>query len=232
MRLGPQQTWPVAIVILGLALGAGCGGSGGSHGSSTARDGGAKGGNHTDAGGSGKQRDASLGAGDASTGMDAGAAPSGSGDGGSVVGSATGGFGDFWKQASTELLSVDPTKPSQFNSQTIDIPALLPDPADGLDTDIYQQFVGDQLVTYAYRSGETVYYRLTQAASKVDDTTYILLTSDGTDSHLYTLEAGLLVDTGSYVFDQIPVTRTTRFRKLTSSFPPSNWPTTMVEGPP
>lgn len=217
-------------LALALTLGAGCD-SGGDDATGSKRDGGGAGRERGDAGGSGTRGDASLGV-DAGAGPDAGS--SGSRDGGAaMVSSEPGVLSDYWKQVSAEFLSLDISQPlARFDETTADIPALVPDPIDGLDTDVYYQIVDGQLVTYAYRSGETVYYRLTQALLEVDETSYALTASGGIEQHFYTLEAGFLVDTGSLLVGQMQVSSTTRYRKLNGSFPPSSWPTTMLEGTP
>jgi hypothetical protein len=216
------------ILVVVLSLSTGCGDdSGGDDGGS---DAGEQPGHHGGDSGSGGDRGGGrddAGSADAGTGGAGRDAGGGDRDGSVPVGS---GFGAIWKQASSELLVIDPANPSSFEQNTVEIPDAVHDEVSGQDIEFYQQFVGDELLTFAHRDRDTVYYVLRQAAQKIDDETYFVPAADG--SHIYTLEGGLLVDTGSTLLGDLSVTFTLKYEPLAGPFPPSHWPSKSLEGAP
>jgi hypothetical protein len=212
------------IVVVVLSLSAGCGDDSGDgdSGSDAGEQSGHQGG---DSGSGGGRDDAgSADAGTGGAGRDAGGVDR---DGSVPVGS---GFGAIWKQASTELLVIDPANPSSFEQNTVEIPDAVHDEVSGQDIEFFQQFVDEELLTFAHRDGDTVYYVLRQAAQKLDDETYFVTAADG--SHIYKIEGGLLVDTGSTLLGDLSVTFTLKYEPLAGPFPPSHWPSKSVEGAP
>jgi hypothetical protein len=152
-------------------------------------------------------------------------------DGGSPGGSGGGsgsGYGAYWKQASAEVTVIDSASPTTFTNKTYDIPALVHDDVYGVDIDAYQQIKGGELVTYAFRSGDTVYYRTVQPLQDDGSGGYVLVNDTGT-SHYYTLEDGALVDTSSELLGEFVTSSTVKFTPLTGAFPPAGWPSKMIE---
>jgi hypothetical protein len=168
----------------------------------------------------------SSGAGAAGNAGNTGNAGSNSGSGGGSNGSTAGGFDALWKRASVEINYLDTAAPGIPRNATADYPATHKEPMDGREFEVYQQFKDDKLVTYAFFTGDSGYYRMQQATLKTDDG-YVLQAANAT--HLYTIEDGVLVDSSTETVGTAIVYSDVTHKKYEGVFPPPTWPSRVVE---
>ncbi len=146
---------------------------------------------------------------------------------------ASGSFDSLWKRAASKISLIDTADPTKISSVDVALPDTLPDGTSGQEIDAYQKIEASQLVTYAFRTGDSVYYRFARALQKADDATYVAtydgsLTS-GQDTHIFTIEAGQLVDQGTSQAGTLVISTQATYTRYSGAFPPSNWPAKMVE---
>lgn len=201
-------------MVAALATAAACGSSGGSGASATGGDAGSSG--HSGAGGR------------TSSGGRSGSAGELAASGGDQSTSGSGTFEDVWEFQKTEVTYFDITDPgASGDAQTIEFPSTFAAPDDGREVEIYVQFQGDQLITYAHYVGdESGYYRLTQPAF-LSEETYIVSLPQSVES--YTIESGQLsaFKSATNTTSALVSFRTT-YKKYEGDFPPSDWPSNVV----
>jgi hypothetical protein len=154
--------------------------------------------------------------------------------GSSSTGTTTGtgggaGFDGVWKRASASVTVIDTMAPlAGMGPKEVQIPATTPLPADGREADLYQQISNDKLITYAYLAGDPGYFRIEQPLTQSGDT-YLLAV--GTNQQTYKMDKGHLAATVVLLLGTMLVTSEATFVKYDGAFPPSTWPTAVLELP-
>jgi len=168
----------------------------------------------------------SLGAGGSSSaGTGAGGTP---GTGGSS--GTPGGFDSIWKRASAKVYGIDTAAPTIPVFDTVTLPPTnVQGTLDGRTTDIYEQIKDDQLITYAFISGDVVYYRAKLPLMKAGTDGYLSILGDA--SRTFLLKNGQLTETVSVIWGTGNLSATTTFNAYNDPFPPSQWPTQAVDLP-
>ncbi len=145
----------------------------------------------------------------------------GKSNGGGGDTSSPGDFSGVWRFESVEFNYVDNAAPTEPISGTASFPKTIAVPQDGREAEFLQQFVGEQLITYAYYAGDPAYYRITQSAYMTQDS-YVV--DSGNTGHVFTLEDGKLIDSSVGTSETAFILTKTIYEKLDGAFPPSDWP--------
>ena len=149
----------------------------------------------------------------------------GTGAGGSGS-SDPGAFDSIWKRQSARVNVIDPAAPSTPSNVLVNLPATITEPVDGRELDMYQQILNDKLLTFAYRTGDSAYYRIEQPATKINDS--YIAGSSGT-TYMFTIMDGRLVDqTSSSLGSGVYISEAT-YVKYAGAFPPSTWPAQVID---
>jgi hypothetical protein len=204
-----------SVVPVALALAAACGSSDDA-GAGAASGGASSAGKSSGTGGT----RASSG-GTKSSGGSSGVSGSGN-DTGAAGAPATGSFDSIWKRASAQVTLLDASNPTAFVNSTVALPSTLPLPDDGRALEVYRQFQDGTLFTYAHVDGDEFYYRFTQATESAGDM-YVV------DASIFSLVDGLLTEQSSVMVGSSVLASTATYGAYTGDFPPSAWPTDVVE---
>ena len=175
------------------------------------------------------------GPGDGGTGF-TGTGFTGSGSGSTGTGSTStttgtgggAGFDGIWKRSSASVSFIDTTAPVPQPPKMVDIPPTTPLLNDGREADLYQQISNDKLITYAYVAGDPGYFRIEQALTKSGDSYSIIV---GASQHVYKMDKGHLTGTVLLQLGTTIVTSEGTYVKYDGAFPPSTWPTAVLELP-
>jgi hypothetical protein len=159
-----------------------------------------------------------------------GAASSGASDAGGQGNGpqSPGDFNSIWRPASAEHRVLDTATPTEGETVNVDVPKRVQVNFPDIDQEVefFQQFVDDQMITFAYPVDGEVYYRITRSAMQADEA-YIV--TSGSAQNIFQIEDGVLTQMSTLAQGTQLVFTTTTFQKYEGDFPPADWPTEVVE---